>query len=124
MLLQYNVGRLVKKRWVLGMIDLEQRNPVFCAVKCRNAATILPKIQKYVMPGCTVVTDQWRAYARLRHLNYLHLTVNHSTNFVDQRTGEYYIIFIAKGCDFAMFYAELFLHKLQDNLLRENLCNT
>ena len=73
--------------WVLGGI---QRGTRFCfleEVPSRDAQTIIPLIQKWVAPGTTIMTDEWRAYHQLNHLGYLHITVNHSQQFVDPITG-------------------------------------
>lgn len=47
--------------------------------------TLLPVIQRYVLPGTTVVSDLWGGYSRLEGLSeeYQHLTVNHSVNSVN-----------------------------------------
>ena len=56
-------------------------------VEFRDAATLTELVRKYVAPGTTVYTDQWRGYSRLRAAGYDHNTVNHSENFVDPTTG-------------------------------------
>lgn len=61
--------------------------PMFFYVRRRNADTLINIIKKYIPAGSTVVSDQWRAYTGLTNNNYLHLTVNHSINFVDPYTG-------------------------------------
>lgn len=45
-------------------------------------------IQRYVRPGTTIVTDNWRAYRQLtapqhRRFMYRHLMINHNRYFVD-----------------------------------------
>ena len=55
--------------------------------KNRSAEELLPQIQKFVLPGTTIISDQWAAYNSLNTLGYTHLTVNHSENFLDPETG-------------------------------------
>ena len=58
-------------------------------VDSRDAATLLPIIADHVLPGTTIVTDEWRSYRRLPQLlgpapaGYAHNRVNHHLNFVD-----------------------------------------
>jgi hypothetical protein len=48
----------------------------------RDAATLLPIIQKVVRPGSIVYSDEWRAYRQIQpKLGLQHETVNHSVNF-------------------------------------------
>lgn len=88
-LFQYNVGRLVPQRWVLGILVTCYNPPRLIAhyVEDRTAATLLPIINHYVTPGSLVWTDCFRSYASLRR-QYDHQTVNHSYNFVDPVTGK------------------------------------
>ncbi|CAN8008846.1 unnamed protein product, partial [Ixodes pacificus] len=53
---------------------------------CRNAATLIPLIQRHVAPGTTIMSDQWAAYNSLPAHQFNHLTVNHSLYFVDPQT--------------------------------------
>ena len=65
-------------------------NEVFMVpVENRTADTLLPLIQRFILPGTVVVSDLWRAYGGIGNLpqGYLHLTVNHTVNFVDPATG-------------------------------------
>ena len=66
---KYNRGRMV-------MVPVDQR----------NADTLLPIIQQYILLGTTIVSDCWAAYNTIGHLGYNHLTVNHTYNFVDPIT--------------------------------------
>ena len=84
---KYNRGRLVKEVWIVGIYDTLLKRGVIEYVEYRDADTLTELIRKYVAPGTTVYTDQWRGYSRLRAAGYEHRTVNHSTNFVDPTTG-------------------------------------
>jgi transposase-like protein len=76
--------------WVFGIADTS-RTPAITymqTVDKRDAATLLPIIQKVVRPSSTVVSDEWAAYRKIQQqLNLDHQTVNHSMNFVDPDTG-------------------------------------
>lgn len=52
----------------------------------RDANTLLPIVQQFILPGTTIISDMWGAYNTLNNLGYQHLTVNHSINFVDPIT--------------------------------------
>jgi len=83
---KYNTGRILGQ-WVFGGIERSTQKVFVLPVPCRNTETLLPIIRKYVAPGSIIHTDQWRAYDALRNENYIHRTVNHSTNFVNPDTG-------------------------------------
>ncbi|PFX27065.1 hypothetical protein AWC38_SpisGene8280 [Stylophora pistillata] len=61
----------------------------FQVIERRNAATLLLIIQKCLLPGTEVHTDDWAAYNRLIGLPNInaHEVVVHAHNFVDPRTG-------------------------------------
>ena len=57
-------------------------------VQNRNADTIIDVLGRHIASGSIVYTDCWRGYSSLAEsLGVLHLTVNHSRNFVDPQTG-------------------------------------
>jgi transposase-like protein len=80
---KHNVGRQVATQWVFGGLDNETKEGFLVAVPHRNAATLLPILQQYVLPGTTAVSDLWAAYNTVGNLGYQHLTVNHSVQFVN-----------------------------------------
>ena len=86
---KYNRGRNLNMRdgWVLGGIERNTRRCFLESVPCRDSQTLMPIITKWVEPGTTIITDEWRAYQQLGNMGYVHLTVNHSANFVDPLTG-------------------------------------
>ena len=54
-------------------------------IERRNAETLLPLIEQYILPNTTIVSDMWKAYNGVDALmpGYEHFTVNHEENFVD-----------------------------------------
>ena len=57
----------------------------------RDAATLLPLITQYVVPGTIILSSQSAAYSTIKEMSegYQHETVNHSPNFTDPVTGAY-----------------------------------
>ena len=53
----------------------------------RDAATLLPIIQQWILPGTQILSDMWGAYNDLTNQGYDHGTVNHTHFFVDPVTG-------------------------------------
>lgn len=88
---KYNVGRIVPQQWILGIYDVTDKRGFVVFLPDRSANTLLPLIERYVLPGTEIWTDCWRGYSGLNTLHrvspYIHKTVNHSRNFVDPETG-------------------------------------
>lgn len=85
---KYHWGRVVPGCWVFGRIQRDNPKNVFMVtVEKRDEATLLPIIRKFIRPGTTIISDCWKAYTNLERNGYMHLTVNHLTNFVEQDTG-------------------------------------
>lgn len=83
-----NAGRVFPHQWVFGGICRQTKECFVYAVPDRSAATLLPIIAESVRPGTTIMSDEWRSYRALANdVNFQHLTVNHSHNFVDPNTG-------------------------------------
>ena len=87
---KFNRGRQVSNQWVFGGIDRDSRDCFAVMVDHRDAATLLPIINQYILPGTTIFSDQWAAYNGIANgphpQKYVHLTVKHSQNFVDPVT--------------------------------------
>lgn len=84
---KYHRGRLVREKWILGIYDTTNNKGYIQYVNNRTSQVLIPIIQNHVQAGSTIWTDQWRAYNNLRHLGYIHQTVNHSRHFRDPVTG-------------------------------------
>ena len=88
---KYHRGHQVPERWVFGGIDPATNVGFLVMVADRSAATLLPLIEQFIVPGTMIHSDQWAAYNNIQNINvnppYHHLTVNHTENFVAPATG-------------------------------------
>ena len=87
---KFNKGRKKEQIWVFGAVEDDptpQRKLFLTIVKNRKASTLIPLIQKYILPGTRIITDEWKGYIPLSQLGYSHLTVNHKCQFLDPKTG-------------------------------------
>lgn len=46
----------------------------------------MPIINMYILPGTTIHSDEWAAYATLGQEGYQHGTVNHTLHFIESNT--------------------------------------
>jgi transposase-like protein len=77
-----------KQIWLFGLVERGEGGRCYLTmVPNRKAETLLRVIFDHVKPHTTIVSDSWSSYNKLTHLNYRHLTVNHSVNFLDPETG-------------------------------------
>ena len=76
---------------MFGMVDTSQSPAlgIMELVPSHDAATPLPIIEQHVRPGTVIRSDEWAAYRRVQQLApvAMHVTVNHSIEFVDPNTG-------------------------------------
>ena len=88
---KYHVGRVPERElWVFGIADTRYTPAKIhlSLVVNRSAATLLPIISTVCLPGTIIHSDQWAAYRNIASsLNFIHQTVNHTTNFVDPVSG-------------------------------------
>ena len=88
---KYERGCILKQIWLFGGIErVSKRRFVVASTgeieEKRDKATLVPLIQRYILPGSVIYSDCWGAYKGLDDLegcNYTHFQINHSTNFVD-----------------------------------------
>ena len=89
-LLQFNRGRRARDAWVFGIVSTQftPARGYFQVVQRRNAATQLPIIQRCVLPGTEVHSDDWGAYARLAGLPNVsaHRVVIHASSIDSEGT--------------------------------------
>ncbi|KAI8488373.1 uncharacterized protein LOC144917435 [Branchiostoma floridae x Branchiostoma belcheri] len=88
---KYGRGMRVPPIWVFGIVrtDVSPAIGYMTVVDRRDAATLLPIIERCVKPNTTIFSDRWAAYRNVGQLQNVahHFTVNHSQNFVDPNTG-------------------------------------
>ena len=84
-----NKGRLVPHQWCFGGIERGSNKCFIVAVEHRDAATLVPLVRQYILPGTTIMSDKWAAYNGIQDLpeGYQHLTVNHKLHFIDPLSG-------------------------------------
>ena len=80
-----NHGNRIDGPWVFGLY--KGRNIRYFYVERRDAATLIPIIQREVQPGSTIHSDEWPAYRRLNQIGFQHLTVNHQHEYVNNNSG-------------------------------------
>jgi len=80
---KYHRGHCVEGQWVFGGIENDSRKCFLVAMEKRDEATLLPIIQQWIEPGTIIISDCWKAYCNLEKYGYIHLTINHSKEFVN-----------------------------------------
>ena len=79
---KYHRGHRVEGQWVFGGIDEDSRDNFMVVVEKRDRATLIPLIERWILPGTTIISDCWKSYDILSQMDYVHLKVNHSIEFV------------------------------------------
>ena len=79
---KYNKGQSKGHRiWIFETVHRESNTLIIYPVDNRDAATLIPLIQGYVLPGSRIFSDSWAAYMSLIEMGYQHFTVCHKTTF-------------------------------------------
>jgi len=68
------IARAVPQQWVFDGVDLGTHEFFMEMVPARYAATLLPIIQRNIVPGSTIRSDEWAGYNRLGNSGYVHQT--------------------------------------------------
>jgi hypothetical protein len=84
-------GFKVPVKWIFGMYDVAQKIVYMQFVESRDTQTLLPIIGCWVSPGTAIHSDEGAAYRNIWDIDvtprFIHMTVNHSCNFIDTQTG-------------------------------------
>ncbi|KAK4476182.1 hypothetical protein MN116_001396 [Schistosoma mekongi] len=56
-------------------------------IRDRSATTLLALVEKYILPGTIIYSDNFKAYELLSNMGYVHKVVMHRKRFVDPSTG-------------------------------------
>jgi len=59
---KYNRGLVSNQQWFFGGVERGSGRCFLVPVDQRDASTLLPIIQKFIMPGTTIMSDCWAAY--------------------------------------------------------------
>jgi len=80
-----NKGRIQKQIWGFGFVERESGRLFVRIVPNRSAETLLPIIQEWIAVNTKMlVSEEWRAYSKLKDKGYNHKTIKHKDNFVDK----------------------------------------
>ena len=84
---KYELGRWLSSVWLFGEIERVTKKkfivPLVVEKQDRSAATLIPLIKKYILPGTIIVNDDWKAYCSLGNEGYTYWVINHTKHFVD-----------------------------------------
>ena len=79
-----NKGRLLKQIWGFGIVERQSGRLFVQLVEKRNAKELTSIIQKWISKNSSyVISDEWKSYSKLKSINFNHVNVNHSKNFVN-----------------------------------------
>ena len=85
---KYRRGRVSEGPWVFGAIERGSQKVLLFRVPDRTRETLVHRlITSFIRPGTVIYSDQFTPYIPLNQLGYIHLSVNHSKNFVDPDSG-------------------------------------
>ncbi|KCZ77517.1 hypothetical protein H311_01468, partial [Anncaliia algerae PRA109] len=74
--------------WVDAGVERTQKKMFAINEENRNEETLQNVIERYVLPGSIICTDDWKAYKNAcLNNNFEHQIVNHSKFFKDPDTG-------------------------------------
>ena len=87
---KYKRGRVLEGPWVFGVVERGSQKVLLFRVPDRTRETLVHRlITTHIRPGTVIYSDQFTPYIPLNQLGYIHLSGNHSKNFVDPDSGAY-----------------------------------
>ena len=85
---KYRRGRVSEGPWVFGAVERGSQKALLFRVPDRTGETLIHHlITTHILPGTVIYSDQFYPYIPLNQLGYIHLSVNHSKNFVNPDSG-------------------------------------
>jgi transposase-like protein len=84
---KYGRSHPVKGQWMFGGVERKNRRTFLVPNADRTSNTFIAVIDAWIEPSTTIISDCQGAYRHLNKHGYTHHTVNHSIEFVHQRTG-------------------------------------
>lgn len=69
---KYNKGDVIDGQWILGGVERGTKNIFLEVVPDGTQETLCEGIQRYVLPGTSIMTDCWRSYNSLSTLGKYH----------------------------------------------------
>ena len=83
---KYNLGHLVKEKWVFRGYCSASGEVFLQMVPDRSAATLLPLVEQHIAPGSKIVSDKWPSYRGILGLQvepkFKHTSVDHSKHLL------------------------------------------
>ena len=85
---KYYRGHQVEGQWIFGGREKYDKSKVFMVpVSDRKKETLIPLIRKWIKPHTIIHSDCWKSYDELKNLDYTHVKVNHSKEFINRKNA-------------------------------------
>ncbi|XP_068757537.1 uncharacterized protein [Montipora capricornis] len=85
---KYKKERVLEGPWVFGVVERGSQKVLLFRISDQTRETLVHRlITTHIQPGTVIYLDQFTPYIPLDQLGYIHVSVNHSKNFVDPDSG-------------------------------------
>lgn len=86
--LQHSFSKGTPKRLAAIVLGFACEGKVLCGIiPNRKSETLLVSIERWVLPGSKIITDDYSSYRRVPSLGFEHVSVNHSKGVFSDRRG-------------------------------------